>query len=154
MLLYHGTVHNFTDPDLSRGRDATDFGKGFYVTDSLKMAKDWRKGYSGKRINVYDLTLSQIDSCKLHIRRYKAADINWAKFVYNNRRGKSKNMKFDIIIGPLADNSYNKWFDKIDRGEISWDQLANKINYTRFKSIQYCFKTPNSIKLLKYVQSK
>ena len=72
------------------------------------MADDWLKGEPGKHINVYDLTLSQIESCNLHIRRYETADVSWAKFVYNNRKRKAKNTKFDIIIGPLADNSLNK----------------------------------------------
>ena len=78
MRLYHGTVHEFVVPDPGKGREATDFGAGFYTTDSESMADDWLKGEPGKHINVYDLTLSQIESCNLHIRRYETADISWA----------------------------------------------------------------------------
>ena len=34
MRLYHGTVHEFDAPDPGMGREATDFGVGFYATDS------------------------------------------------------------------------------------------------------------------------
>lgn len=154
MRLYHGTVHEFVVPDPGKGREATDFGAGFYTTDSESMADDWLKGEPGKHINVYDLTLSQIESCNLHIRRYETADISWAKFVYNNRKRKVKNTKFDIIIGPLADNSLNKWFDQIDKGLISWEELADRIRYRRYHSLQFCFKSSKSIKLLEYASRK
>jgi len=37
MRLYHGTVHEFDAPDPGMGREATDFGVGFYATDSERM---------------------------------------------------------------------------------------------------------------------
>ena len=39
MRLYHGTVHKFDAPDPGMGREATDFGVGFYATDSEGMAE-------------------------------------------------------------------------------------------------------------------
>ena len=154
MRLYHGTIYDFKVPDPARGREATDFGAGFYTTDSERMAADWRKGEPGKHINVYELTLGEIESCNLRILRYKEADVRWAKFVYNNRKRKPNKAKFDIIIGPLADNSLNKWFDKIDNGQITWEELAAKINYQHYNSLQYCFKSSESIKLLEYANRR
>ena len=46
MRLYHGTVHEFDAPDPGMGREATDFGVGFYATDSERMADDWLKDLS------------------------------------------------------------------------------------------------------------
>ena len=40
MRLYHGTVHEFSMPDPTKGREATDFGVGFYTTESERMADD------------------------------------------------------------------------------------------------------------------
>lgn len=154
MRLYHGTVHTFDVPDPAKGREATDFGVGFYTTDSERMADDWLKDEPGKHINTYELTLSKIESCDLHICRFEKADVNWAKFVYNNRKRKYKNTKFDIIIGPLADNSLNKLFYEIDNGHITWEQLAEKIFYRRYNSLQFCFKSPKSIKLLEDASRK
>jgi len=81
MKLFHGTIHEFTVPDPSRGRTGTDFGAGFYLTDSERMTDDWLNGEENKHVNIYELTLSKISSCSLHIRRYETASIEWAKFV-------------------------------------------------------------------------
>ena len=154
MKLYHGTVHEFSTPDPAKGRKCTDFGVGFYTTDSERIADDWLKGEAGKHINVYELTLAQIETCNLHIRRFENASVEWARFVYNNHKNKLRSNHFDIIIGPLADNALNKWFDMIDNAEITWEELANKIRYRRYKSLQYCFKSQKTVKLLEYASRK
>lgn len=154
MKLYHGTVHDFRKPDLSKGRANTDFGVGFYLTESERMADDWRKGKANKHVNVYELTLKHAETCHLHIKRYEHADIDWVKFVYNNRSGKIQSNKFDIIIGPLADNGLNKWFALIDAKQATWEEIAPKIEYSKYNSLQFCFKTEKSIKLLEYAQNK
>jgi hypothetical protein len=154
MKLFHGTTKEFTIPDPMKGRKGTDFGVGFYLTDNERMADDWLKGEENKHVNEYELTLSEIPSCKLHIRRYEKATIEWAKFVYNNRRVKKTSGNYDIIIGPLADNALNKWFAKIDKNQITWEELADKIEFKKYRSLQFCFKTAKSVKLLEYANRK
>lgn len=58
MKLYHGTTSEFVMPDLSKGRENTDFGIGFYLTDKESMAKNWKKGHPNNHVNVYELTLA------------------------------------------------------------------------------------------------
>lgn len=154
MKLYHGTVHDFAVPDPDKGREGTDFGPGFYLTESEAMAHDWHRGEPNKHVNVYDVSLNKVGTCELKIRRYPIADINWAKFVYNNRRGNDRSPLYDIIIGPLADNGLNKWFDKIDNKEITWDVLAQEIIFDKYDSLQFCFKTQVSVNLLDYETRK
>ena len=154
MKLYHGTTAEFIVPDLSKGRKNTDFGNGFYLTDKEAMAKDWKKGRDNNHVNVYELTLANIETCKLQIKRFESANIEWAKFVYNNRKGKNKSSRYDLIIGPLADNGLEDWFTKLDKGEVDWEELAKGIEFNRFKSFQFCFVKPNAIKLLEYAERK
>lgn len=154
MRLFHGTINEFVIPDPSKGRIGTDFGAGFYLTDNERMAEDWLRGEDNKHVNIYELTLSKISSCNLHIRRYETASKEWAKFVYNNRRGRKSSNRYDIIIGPLADNSLNMWFSKIDNGLITWEELAKKIELRKYKSLQFCFKTSKSVNLLEYAYRK
>lgn len=47
------------------------------------------------------------------------------EFVYANRKNRPRSNKYDIIIGPLADNALNKWFEKRDKSEITWEELWN-----------------------------
>mgnify|MGYP002857768141 CR=1 FL=1 len=39
MKLYHGTDQFFSRPDLKKARENTDFGKGFYLTESERAAQ-------------------------------------------------------------------------------------------------------------------
>ena len=153
MKLFHGTDRTFTEPDLEQARDNTDFGKGFYLTEKEAVANDWVKGKDVKNVNIYELTLESLPSCKLQIKRYEA-DAQWAKYVYNNRRGIIKSNKYDIVIGPIADNGLNKLFDEIDRKLATFEEIAPKLRLLRFKASQFCFKTPNSLNLLEYVSRK
>ena len=41
MKLYHGSNVAITEIDLTRGRVAKDFGKGFYLSSSLENTKEW-----------------------------------------------------------------------------------------------------------------
>ena len=154
MKLYHGTTSEFVMPDLSKGRENTDFGIGFYLTDKESMAKNWKKGHPNNHVNVYELTLANIETCNLIIKRFENADIEWAKFVYNNRKGKNKKSRYDLIIGPLADNGLENWFTRLENGEIDWDDLAKGIEFNKFQSLQFCFVKPNAIKLLEYAERK
>lgn len=154
MRLFHGTTADFIIPDLSKARKNTDFGAGFYLTDKESMAKDWKKGRDNNHVNAYELTLANVETGKLQIKRFESADINWAKFVYNNRKGKNKRNRFDLVIGPLADNGLEEWFTKLDKGEVDWADLAKGIEFRKFQSLQFCFVKPNAIKLLEYAERK
>ena len=154
MKLFHGTDKTFTVPELAIARAKTDFGKGFYLTENEGAAQDWVKGRKVQNINTYELTLEEIPTCKIRIKRYEA-DEQWAKFVYNNRKGKIKNNdSFDIVIGPIADNGLNKLFDKIDRKEATFEEIAPQLKMMKFKALQFCFKTDVAIKLLEYAKGK
>ena len=55
--LYHGTVHEFTEIDLSKCDNALkDFGTGFYLTSEFRQACSWattKKGSSNLKARVY-----------------------------------------------------------------------------------------------------
>lgn len=41
LTLYHGTDHIIKVPNLAKGKDTNDYGRGFYCTLLLEMAKEW-----------------------------------------------------------------------------------------------------------------
>lgn len=87
-------------------------------------------------------------------KKYEEANIEWAKFVYNNRRNKIKSNKYDLIIGPVADNGLETYFKEIEAKRITWEDLPQRIKFCKFKALQYCFMKPNAINLLNYVSRK
>lgn len=41
LILFHGTGEKTITPIYGRGNDRHDYGKGFYLTDSIDLAKEW-----------------------------------------------------------------------------------------------------------------
>lgn len=41
IILYHGTFDKMVNPTFGRGEERHDYGKGFYLTESLELAKEW-----------------------------------------------------------------------------------------------------------------
>ena len=55
-------------PDLSFSKDHKDFGRGFYMSQNSRMAKDWAKLHdrNNAHVNTYDVSLEKIGSCTTH----------------------------------------------------------------------------------------
>ena len=41
MILFHGTSNREVIPQFGLGNEKHDYGKGFYLTDNLDLAKEW-----------------------------------------------------------------------------------------------------------------
>ena len=41
IILYHGTPERCFIPTFGKGEDKHDYGKGFYLTENLELAKEW-----------------------------------------------------------------------------------------------------------------
>ena len=69
MILYHGTNQIIQGIDLNKGRNRTDFGKGFYLGSNLDVAREWAKAravFSGAPIVMrYDLDVANAEYQKL-----------------------------------------------------------------------------------------
>lgn len=55
LIVYHGSDKVIDNPKHDGGRRYSDFGKGFYVTTNVKMAKSWatRKSDRPSVVNKY-----------------------------------------------------------------------------------------------------
>ena len=70
----------------------------------------------------------------MRIKRFNKADKEWAKFIYNNRRGKCKSNRYDLVIGPIADNGIEVLFQELEHGNKTneeWENLAKKIIFKK-----------------------
>ena len=41
LILYHGSSNKELQPTFGFGDDKHDYGKGFYLTDNIELAKEW-----------------------------------------------------------------------------------------------------------------
>jgi hypothetical protein len=167
MKLYHGSNMIISTVDLEKCRPYKDFGKGFYCTNIEEqaelMAKRVAKIYGGNSyVTEFDFNENIYISNELNIKKFDSPTEEWAIFVLNNRdRGFTDNNslncnndnKFDLVVGPVADDDLALLFRTFTRGLIDINILVKEMRYKKF-SKQYSFHTENSLKYLKLVGGK
>lgn len=154
MKLYHGTDARFRIPKLRECLFYKDFGRGFYLTQSLSMAKEWGKRKNSVRfnINLYEASdnfIEDAQSAGLNIKLFEA-NADWAEFVYNNREVEGFMHPYDMVVGPVANSKIESRFAKIKRGEATFEEIAQTLPYNKFNATQICLCTEQSFKIIKY----
>ena len=141
MKLYHGSENIIEKPEYGKGARYNDYGKGFYCTENIELAKEWacakqKNGYA----NIYDLDLSELNVLNLNSASYNI--LNWLAILADNRTywqngsiaEPAKNYikenflpdisAYDVIIGYRADDSYFSFAQDFVSGVISLQKLA------------------------------
>ena len=168
MRLYHGSNIAIDNINLAMCRPYKDFGQGFYLTDiekqAEKMAIRVARIYGEKPIvNIYEIDDDFKDFKDLKIKDFGIKTTEeWARFVMNNRSRVftdiknvlcNKDNKYDIVIGPVADDNMALLFRQYENEIIDFETLVKGMIYKETSS-QYSFHTEKSVKLLRKVMSK
>lgn len=113
-FLFHGTLDIFSTPDLSRGRDHIDFGKGFYTTPIREQAEIWANKKANKKqrqifyVNAYELDIKELASdTSIKTISFLKPNEKWLDLILNCRIY-NKQPEYDIIVGPVADDNVIK----------------------------------------------
>ncbi len=165
MRLYHGSNIVIDSINLAMCRPYKDFGQGFYLTDleeqAEKMATRVSKIYGGfPVVNIYEIDDDFRELSDLRIKDFGAHTTEeWAKFIMNNRNRTftdeksllcNRDNKYDIVIGPVADDNMALLFRQYENEIIDFSTLLKGMIYRKTSS-QYSFHTEKSIKLLRKV---
>ena len=141
MVIYHGSESIIEKPIWGKGKPNNDYGRGFYCTESIELAKEWacsnnRNGYANK----YDLDCSKLKILNLNNEKYNI--LNWLAVLAKNRtywqnKSISEEAKkyieenfyvntdgYDLIIGYRADDSYFTFVQDFASGTISLKKLS------------------------------
>lgn len=167
MRLYHGSNIVIDSINLAMCRPYKDFGRGFYLTDikeqAEKMAVRVSKIYGGSPIvSTFEIQdgFRKIDGIKVKDFGLETTE-EWAKFVMNNRNRTftnvkdtlcNKDNKYDIVIGPVADDNMALLFRQYENEIIDFKTLLAGMIYKKTSS-QYSFHTEKSIKFLRKVEN-
>ena len=139
--IYHGSENIIETPEYGKGARHNDYGKGFYCTENVELAKEWacakqKNGYA----NIYDMDMSGLKILNLNSSEYNI--LNWLAILADNRTywqngsiaEQAKNYikenflpdisGFDVIIGYRADDSYFSFAQDFVSGAISLQKLA------------------------------
>jgi len=123
IVLMHGSNHVIKKPDIRLGKENNDYGRGFYCTRELEMAKEWAcKQNCDGFANIYDFDMAGLKTLDLLNGEYTI--LNWIALLLKNRTFSIDSQigldareylienflidtrDYDIIIGYRADDSY------------------------------------------------
>jgi len=143
--LYHGSDSIVEYPEIRVSRFNKDFYFGFYCTIFLDQAKRWATRYQEiGYINKY--TISPSPSLKVKI--FPEMSEEWLDFIAACRSGKSHD--FDIVEGPMADDTIFNFVQSFLDGKIS---RAAFWELAKFKkpTHQISFHTAKALTTLKFI---
>lgn len=90
MILYHGSTNIIEHPQFGQGKKYNDYGRGFYCTENIELAKEWscNEGINGYA-NRYDLDLTGLRILRLSSNEYTV--LHWLAILMDNRIHKGRN---------------------------------------------------------------
>ena len=157
MRLYHGSNSKIKNIDLAKCKPYKDFGQGFYLTEieeqASQMARRTASIYGGSAVvTQFEFDETALSDSTLSIKRFEEPNEEWALFVMANRSRERQHPvhEYDIVIGPVADDTIATLFRNFDDGIIDLPMLVKGLKYKKISS-QYLFLTPKSVAYLKTV---
>jgi hypothetical protein len=161
MRLHHGSNLIVSQIDLSLCRPYKDFGRGFYLTtlrdQAERMAQRTALIFGGiPTISTFDF--DERKAVGLSTLEFDGVTRDWARFVINNRSRSFRDFsdtlnnhdsKYDIVIGPVANDDLALLFRQFSAGLIDLDMLAKGLEFKHLNN-QYSFHTNEGIALLEY----
>lgn len=155
MKLYHGSNIAVARIDLDRCKPYKDFGQGFYLTEIEEQAKQMARRtatiYGGEPVITvfeFDEAAAMADET-LSVKRFAEPGEEWALFVMANRSRESLHPvhRYDIVIGPVADDTIATLFRNFDDGIIDLPMLVAGLRYKKISS-QYFFHSARALQYL------
>ena len=154
--VYHGSVEEVISPEIREPKRSLDYGSGFYATTSFDQAKRLverrmkDKGVDTGYVNAYELDEEAISHMKTLI--FKKANEEWVNFVMRNRTEREFTHDYDIVYGPVADDSVYTQFTLFEGGIISMGTLIQELKTYKLVD-QYLFHTEKALEAIRFVES-
>ena len=169
ITLYHGSDHIIEKPVFGEGKSYNDYGRGFYCTEHVELAKEWAcatgsDGYA----NRYQMELAGLTVLNLNAPEYNI--LNWLAILLENRKFnvaeglperarayilenfKVDYKKYDIIIGYRADDSYFSYAGDFVNGALSLSDLSEAMLLGKLGE-QVVLKSKKAFEALTFVEA-
>jgi len=159
MLIYHGSNLAVEKPRLITPSRTLDFGSGFYTTMNLEQAESFannvvnrNEGCGTPTVSYYEVDYEKI-LLELDVLKFDQPDNQWHDFVYANRTAKYSGKIFDIVIGPVANDTIYRVFRLFENGDIDRETVIKRLKIVKlFNQITFC--TERAIAELKFIKSE
>lgn len=147
MQIYYGSNVIVNQPKIITDGFYKDFGYGFYCTNFEKQAKRWALTKKNKHVvNVYSYAENKNLNCLI----FKEMSDEWLDFVVSSRQGERH--EYDIVEGPMADDTIWNYVDDFVRGLISRTAFWELVKF-KYPTHQIVFCTEAALKCLEYARS-
>lgn len=118
MLLYHASKEIVEFPEVRKTKYTKDFSWGFYCTNNYKQAVRWaNRGEGTPIINIYNYE----ENKSLSNLKFTEMTDEWLDFIAKCRKGELH--RYDIVEGPMADDTVWNYVNDFLYGEISREQF-------------------------------
>lgn len=154
--IYHGSIEVVKSSEIRLPNRSLDYGSGFYTTTSFKQARKLVErrmkdnGVSVGYVNVYELDDTAMQNLKSL--RFEKPTEEWVNFVMRNRTERGFTHDYDIVYGPVADDSVYTQFTLYEGGIISMPTLIQELKTYKLVD-QYLFHTTESLTAIKFIES-
>ena len=145
VVVYHGSVNKIPKPIFGGGKETNDYGRGFYCTQDIELAREWAAAEENNNsfVNKYEIDLSRLKVLDLTKKQYSV--LNWIAILVKYRifdinseiARKAKDFlisnyyidvsNYDVVIGYRADDSYFRYARDFLNNTISVQQLSKAI---------------------------
>jgi hypothetical protein len=144
-------------PRLIEQTRGLDFGAGFYMTTNEEQAKRFADAVVKRRktglptASVYEYDEATAKET-LDIAVFPEANAEWLEFVRDNRLKSYTGKRYDIVLGPVANDRVFPTIQALVIGQFTVE--AALVALKPFKLFnQYCFTTERAMSLLSFVES-
>lgn len=165
--ILHGTDHIIEVPDIDKGNEKNDYGKGFYCTRIPEMAKEWAcKQNTDGFSNRYELDLTDLRI--LDLTDGKHTVLNWIAILLEHRtlsldseiaidakdyiieHFSIDTSEYDVIIGYRADDSYFRYAESFVENGLSLRSLNKALHLGKLgeQTVLISKKAYNQIKFI------
>ena len=167
--IYHGSTNIVEKPVFGEGKINNDYGRGFYCTEHIDLAKEWAcASNSDGYANHYQLNLGGLSVLNLNGSEYNI--LNWLALLLENRkfnvseglpqRAKDyllENFKvdyknYDIIIGYRANDSYFSYASDFVNNTLSLSDLSEAMRLGKLGE-QVVLKSKKAFEALTFVEA-
>lgn len=161
ITLYHGSLVREFTPTYGRGKDKHDYGRGFYLTPDIELAKEWAVGDNDVRdgwLHTYTLNLSGLRIFDFEsltknralcwateILKHREPNDSYAPFYEKYRDFLFQNFscpteEYDVVCGWRADDAYFGIVNYLLSDTLSLSLLEDALRLGGL-GIQYCCKS-------------
>ena len=157
MKLYHGSNMVVEKPEVNAGRRALDFGVGFYLTSNREQAERWARAVARRRqsgdaiLNCFEVDEGNFGLLK--VLEFSGPNSDWLDFVVSNRKGASERLAFDLVIGPVANDSTMPVIDDYMDGRYTKEEAIVRLLPQKLTD-QYVFVSEKSLSILVFKGSE